>query len=312
MNSDSRNPAIPGALNVALLTLASASAAALLWTASHSRLWIAVAAAIAFSFVGNTLFALLHEAVHGVFHPRTVWNRWGGRLAAAWFPTGFQLQRAFHLTHHRNNRTELEQFDYIHPGDVKWLKFAQWYAILTGIYWLVAVLGAIVYALVPRTLHLGWLGDAESRAARQTSSSAYLEAASALPPWSSRLEILGAVAFQFGLAWALDLHLGGWALCYAAFGFNWSSLQYADHAFSPLDRHDGAWNLRVPPPVRALFLNYHHHLAHHRNPQVPWLYLGRYVDPTEPRPSFLSIWLSMWKGPRPYPGPPASTDEHAA
>ena len=59
--------------------------------------------------------------------------------------------------------------------------------------------------------------------------------------------------------------------------------------------------MRVAAPVRWLFLNYHYHRAHHRHPRVPWLYLGRYVDEDVPRPSFLSIWLSMWRGPRPLP-----------
>ena len=56
---------------------------------------------------------------------------------------------------------------------------------------------------------------------------------------------------------------------------------------------------------RLLFLNYHHHLAHHRHPNTPWLYLGEFVDRSEPQPSFLRIWLSMWRGPRRLPTPPA-------
>ena len=103
---------------------------------------------------------------------------------------------------------------------------------------------------------------------------------------------------------ALDLNLLGWGLCYAAFALNWSSLQYADHAWSGRDVHDGAWNLRVSRVVQALFLNYHHHKAHHQHPTVPWLHLPRYVDMTEERPSFLAIYLRMWRGPRPWPGDP--------
>ena len=65
--------------------------------------------------------------------------------------------------------------------------------------------------------------------------------------------------------------------------------------------HDGAWNLRVNPVVRVLFLNYHHHLAHHQQPQVPWIHLPKLVDPERPRPSFLKIYLRMWLGPRRFP-----------
>ena len=94
------------------------------------------------------------------------------------------------------------------------------------------------------------------------------------------------------------------AICYAAFALNWSSLQYADHAWSELDVKEGAWNLRVNKVVQWLFLNYHHHKAHHQHPDVPWVHLHHHVDFSEPRPSFFRIYLSMWRGPRPMPEDP--------
>ena len=57
--------------------------------ASHTESWgWRIAAALAFSFVNNTIFALLHEAVHGLVHPRRAVNDAFGRLMAAFFPTG--------------------------------------------------------------------------------------------------------------------------------------------------------------------------------------------------------------------------------
>jgi len=93
------------------------------------------------------------------------------------------------------------------------------------------------------------------------------------------------------------------SLC-AAFAVNWSALQYADHAWTERDVRNGAWNLRVNPLVRYLFLNYHHHKAHHQHTNVSWLYLPKYVDYLEHRPSFLSVYWNMWLGPRPYPEVP--------
>jgi fatty acid desaturase len=116
-----------------------------------------------------------------------------------------------------------------------------------------------------------------------------------------RLEILLSAAIQLLAWWTLDLTPVGWGACYAAFAVNWSALQYADHAWSDLDVRDGAWNLRVNRVVQYVFLNYHHHLAHHQHPEIPWIHLGKFVDVRAPRPSFLSIYLSMWKGPRPLP-----------
>lgn len=294
---------IPGRLNLLILVGAATISASALYAASHAPSWLGILlAALIFSFSTNTLFALLHEAVHGVFHKTKSINLWSGRLAAAFFPTGFQVQRAFHLTHHRNNRSRFEQFDYLHEGDIKWLKIAQWYAILTGLYWALTVLGVAAFLFVPRALRLRLLRARDSQVAVQTSSGPYLDALDALPPVAARLELVGTALFQVGLFWALDLTWLGWLVCYAAFGLNWSSLQYADHAFSPLDPQHGAWNLRVNQIVRMIFLNYHFHLAHHQHPQAPWIHLKKLVDPNEAQPRFLAIWWSMWRGPRPYPG----------
>lgn len=295
--------AIPARLNLALLGAVSLACAGLLRGASHAPgPWATAACAVLFAAAANTAFALLHEAVHGVFSPRRGVNEWAGRLAAAWFPTGFAMQRAYHLTHHRNNRSRLEQFDLIHDGDVRWLKLAQWYAILTGVYWAMTVAGALAYLVVPRALRARLLAAAGSRAAEQTSAGPYHAALDALDPFAARLEILLSFGLQAALFVLLDLSPGGWLACYAAFGLAWSSLQYADHAFSPLDPRDGAWNLRVGRIARAVFLNYHFHRAHHRNPRVPWSRLPETADRDQPQPTFWRVWRAMWGGPRREPG----------
>ncbi len=291
---------IPAALNVALLACALSAGAGALWLASHAEDWpVRLLAAGVFSFVNNTVFSLLHEATHGVLHPRRKVNDALGRVAATLFPTSFTMQRAFHLNHHRNNRTALEQFDYFRPGDNRLLKRAQWYSILSGLYWLFVPVGAVLFALFPGLLHR--LRGTGTRYGEQTGADAYLGRLEVAPGGAIRGEVLLAVLVQAGLAVMLDLSVTGWGVCYAAFAVNWSALQYADHAWSPLHVRDGAWDLRVAAPVRWLFLNYHYHRAHHRHPHVPWLYLGRYVQPDIERPSFLRIWLAMWRGPRPLP-----------
>jgi fatty acid desaturase len=294
---------IATAVNLGLLIEAGGVAAALLWAASRSPSWPGlILSAVAFSYVNNTVFSLLHEATHGILHPTARVNDWLGRLAAAFFPTAYGLQRAFHLTHHRNNRTELEQFDYLRPQDNKLLKLGQWYAIVTGLYWVFPPVACLAYFFFPRVFQLAVLRGDDSRVAQQTGADAYLESLEALSSSTVRLEILLTVLVQATMVWALDLTLAGWAFCYVAFAVNWSALQYADHAWSPLDVRDGAWDLRVNPVVRAFFLNYHYHLAHHRHPKVPWVHLARFVDRSRPRPAFLAIYLAMWRGPRPFPG----------
>src|SRR5690348_16997085 len=97
---------IPARLNMLLLAGAGVASLALLWVASHAgSWWLRIGAALVFSYTANTLFALLHESVHGLLLPEPRWNRRLGRVAAAFFPTSLTLQRGFHLTHHRNNRS---------------------------------------------------------------------------------------------------------------------------------------------------------------------------------------------------------------
>ena len=299
MDVDANRLPVPSRLNVALSLLAAAASCALLWLVSHTDVLLyRLLGALAFSYVNNTVFSLLHESVHGIFHRSEALNAWFGRWLAAFFPTSFTLQRFFHRGHHRRNRSAAERFDYIAPGENVLLKNVQWYGILTGLYWLLPPLSCVLFLVgvfpYPR--------DDEAEWSRQSGAGAMIAGVERLPRLTVSLEIVFAALWQLLLFRALDLRWSGWLLCYAAFAINWSSLQYADHAWSPLDAARGAWNLRVNPIARWLFLNYHHHRAHHENPKVSWIHLPRFVDGAEPRPSFLRIYLSMWRGPRPLPG----------
>ena len=293
-------PQPPNQLNIALLILTSLANGFLLWWVSHSTDWyLIVIGMIGFALISNTLFSLLHEAVHGLLNSKPVVNEWFGRLVAGWFPTSLTIQRAFHLTHHKNNRSAEEQFDVLHEDDVKWLKYLQWYSIISGVYWFSTIIGLLLYLLVPSVFRIKIFESKDSKIAQQTSSSAYFKVFNTIDSVQVKLEILGSILFQALLFWLLDLSWWGWLLCYTSFAVYWSALQYADHAYSELDPINGAWNLSVSRITRAIYLNYHYHLAHHQNPDVPWLYLGDYVDDALPQPSFWKVWLTMWwKGPR--------------
>ena len=307
--------AIPARLNIALLIGAGTATAGCLYVASHAgSLVVTLCAAVAFSFLNNTMFSLMHEAVHGVFHPNPTVNDAAGRVAAAFFPCAFSLQRAFHLAHHRNNRSACERFDFYAPDENRALKFAQWYCILTGLYWIASPVFCLIYGLtagwVPWTRLLG----TNTTFGRQTSAEPFLDSLRSVSPAAARIDAAISIAIQGTIIYILDISLAGWLLCYACFAVNWSSLQYTDHAFSTLDNKEGAWNLRVNPVARLIFLNYHHHLAHHREPGRPWTELPRLVRAGDPSPSFWSVYWRMWAGPRPLPvnaGPDTETQERA-
>jgi fatty acid desaturase/membrane-associated phospholipid phosphatase len=287
-------------LNVYVYVMVAAACLTCLWIASQPfPLLLRILAAIVFSFTNNTMFSLMHEAVHGNFHVNRKINEIGGRAAAAFFPTAFSLQRAFHLTHHRNNRSDAERFDYVGSHENHFLKTAQWYSILTGLYWFSAPAFCAVYAVFSEIIPWQRLFASGSRFAKQTSAAPFLECIAEVPISRVRFDVLTTIAIQLVIIELLGLSFYGWFLCYAFFAVNWSSLQYADHAFSNLDRYEGAWNLKVNPFVRVLFLNYHYHLVHHRDPNTKWAELPDQVQETDKSISFGRILLLMWEGPRP-------------
>jgi fatty acid desaturase len=289
-------------VNIAIAAAAMMVSCACLWWASHAGHWgEVVVAALIFSFTNNTIFALHHEAVHRNFHPVPWVNEAGGWLFAAWFPTSFAVQRISHLGHHRRNRTDQELYDYVLPGQSRWLKTYWIYCLLTGGYWMIIPVAGLVYLLCP------W--GFRSRAFREGPArfwgfEPFVSDIARAPIRSIWPQYVMTLAVQAGLWIALDLHWAGWLACYWAFGINWSSVQYTDHAWSRRDVIEGAWNLRRKRVTEALFLNYNLHLAHHREPQVPWHGLPSRVRVDDAAPTFWSIYRQLWLGPRPAPDGP--------
>ena len=270
-----------------------------LWAATHYQSWYLKALfAVGFGLVGNTIFSLLHESVHRIFHHNKSVNDVFGQFSALFFPTGFHFQRAFHLGHHRRNRTDVELFEQYAPGDSKLLKFAQLYTVLLGFYWTSAPLGGIFYIFSPSMLK-GSLFRSQHPWMKAMSMDAMLSGLDKASAPRIRFELVITLLFQVALFAVLKLSFLSWLLCYWSFAVMWGSLQYADHAWSVRDIRQGAWNLKVNKFIHWVFLHYHHHLAHHQHPYVPWLHLHKFVDSEKEKPSHVSIWLKMWKGPTP-------------
>ncbi len=297
---------IPEKLNIIMFVLVLPITWFLLWIVSHSEsvLYILLSAFM-FALLHNTVFSLLHEAVHGVFSKNKLRNDFFGILSAAAFPTSFTLQKIAHLGHHKRNRTDKELYDYYLPTESKALRNVWLYGgNLFGLYWFMIPFSNLLILIAPkyftseRFIH---------GAGRVLGFESYLEEIAQHNIWRIWVEALLALVYQATLYYVLDLSWQGWLLAHWFFALHWSALQYVDHAWSPRDIVEGAWNLKVLPISRWCALNYHLHLAHHRYPDVPWIHLPKLVDPNEPYPTFWSIYLTLWKGVRPAPvmGAPA-------
>ena len=81
-------------------------------------------------------------------------------------------------------------------------------------------------------------------------------------------------------------------------------LPLVEEVRTPLDRIEGAYDLRLPTPVRWLFLNFNYNLTHHRLPRAAWQELHGHVDPAQTQPLWRR-WLSVFRPPEPYPDDPS-------
>lgn len=299
MQTRSENTVIPETLNTAVIIVTVPITWGLLWAASHGSTVTVLFAAWMFSLFNNTMFSMTHEAVHGVLYKNRRLNRLAGIFCSAFFPTSFTLQRISHLGHHKRNRTDREMYDYYLPTESKWLRNVWIYAgNLFGFYYVTVILGNMIYLVAPWLYTSQWFIKGP---ARYLGFEPYVEEIAQHSKTQIWLECALSFGYQCCVFYFLDLNLAGWIICHFAFALHWSALQYVVHAWSPRDIIHGAWNLRVSPLFRVIALNYHYHLAHHENPEVPWKYLGDYIDHQARRPYFWEIYLSLWGGARPAP-----------
>ena len=289
---------IPSNLNILILIFSVVIHFTSLFAVQNYFLtWKMIPFLILFSYITNTIFSLFHESVHGVLHSNRSVNDNIGRFCAFFFPTSFSLQQIYHLGHHRRNRTDDEMFDMYYAHEKRWPKKLTIFGLMSGLYWSSAFFSCLIFLFIP------WLFSSKrfinSSFNKTFKFEAMLKGANkkSTPTNLIRLETILMILFWMALFYFTQLKVTTWLLCFWAFGLNWGSLQYTDHAFTKRDIRHGAWNLKVNPIVRTLFLNYHFHKVHHQFPNLPWNHLPKFINPNDEMPKFSKIYWRLWLGP---------------
>jgi fatty acid desaturase len=257
--------------------------------------------ALLFCLMMQGVFSLMHECFHGHGHPSATVNRLIGIATGTMFGTAYTLFRVNHEGHHVRNRSDAEIAEYILPGESAARKiFLYYFAILGGI-WLGALVASVILPFLPYRFARFLNPPAKSMNGYSLSFAQFSRA-----DWTS-LRVEGAVGL---VVWGAAIMLLGWdfrllTLIYAAFAFSWSSLQWVYHMRTPLDRIEGAYDLRAPWPVRGLFLNFNYNLTHHRRPDVPWQGMHAMVNRGETQPLWYR-YLMVFKCPEPMPADPST------
>jgi fatty acid desaturase len=256
---------------------------------------------VVFCLVMQGVFSLMHDCFHGHGHPDPTANRLLGVALAAIFGTAFTLHRVNHGGHHVRSRSRAEMPEYIFPGESAARKRSIYYFAILGGSWLGSFLAALVLPLVP----FGFVKRL-NRPASSMNSNALAFADFTAADWRAlRVDSGIAVAWWGAAILIFDWQWQVLLLAYACFAFSWSSLQWVYHLRTPLDPVEGAYDLRLPRPVRWLFLNFNYNLTHHREPALPWQQLHAAVDQRETQPLWYR-YLRVFTPPERLPEDPAS------
>ena len=262
--------------------------------------WVTVPLLFAFCAVMQGVFTLMHEFFHKNAHPDPATNYAIGVVGAVLFGTSATLHRINHWGHHIRNRTSAERGEFVHPGEGYAGKVLLYYFATMGGLWIAGVAFPLASLLIPYR-SVTWL---RSKAEFNTYSAAFAQFGPR--DWTRmRLETVALALF-----WGASVAWGPWrwetlALAYAVFAYHWSVLQWVYHLRTPIDVVEGAYNLRVPTPVRLLWLNFNCNLTHHRHPALPWQELPARTDWAETQPMWYRYAL-MWLPPVPFPADPGT------
>ena len=284
---------IPDRLNASILMLQLISIFACFRVASIiSWPWAMVVLACGFAVLMVSVYSIIHEAEHGMLFTNHHANLAGGIIAASFFPAPFHLLRQGHLGHHLRNRSDDEAFDLWFEGESPVWKWMQWIGILTGLFYLMVVLGNIVVLVLPFLLHRRWF-------AFDRPSAAFMDALNPTYARLIQLEALGCIALHVMIVWMMQIPLSRYLALYGTFGALWSGLQYVHHYATERHITRGARNLWLWWPIDKLWLNHNWHRVHHEHPTISWRYLEKLGQATRDDRSFLPwMYLRMWSGPR--------------
>jgi fatty acid desaturase len=284
---------IPGRLNLLIIVLQLGAIGFCIYMARLHLTWPwLLALAAGFGLLMNSVYAIIHEADHGMLFADRRSNDAGGILMSLFFPAPFHLLRQGHLGHHMRNRSDDEAFDLYFDGEHPIWKGLQLYGTMTGFYWLVVVLSNVVVLVVPFVMKRDYFTfDRPSAAFMDSLNPRYV-------PFI-KLEALGVIALHMAIVRLLDVPLTNYIVMYSGFGFSWSAMQYVHHYGTTRHVLKGARNLWIWGPIDLIWLNHNWHLTHHKHPTIPWRYLREIGQQEDPERGFLPFhYLRMWKGPR--------------
>jgi fatty acid desaturase len=297
---------IPAKLNVIIIIICTALYFFLLQVGSNTpEIGMKLLLGLVFGIIMIPVYSLMHESAHKTLHPNQKLNLFLGQFLSTLFAVPYHFFRHCHLKHHQKNRTDEEMWDLYYEHQNRWARYGNLYLMMVGFGYFSLWLSIVIFAISPTMI--------QSKIFRQHKEMrGFLEGLdNSFKFRFFQVESIIIIVFQVFSLWLIGWDFMTWIIFYIIHGFIWSSQNYVNHAFSPRDIINGAHNLTIPQWLNIIYLNFNIHLAHHQNPQIPWIHLPRYIKSNKGRISFFKNYLRLWHGPllTKEPSPKYSTKE---
>ncbi|PJZ57922.1 fatty acid desaturase family protein [Leptospira barantonii] len=235
---------------------------------SSAMFWIDFILILASTIFSYTLWALIHECVHGNFSNSRDESHLSGRILCILFGTPYQVVKTAHLMHHKFNRAEGERIEYVEAdaGPILVQKVFYYVRLFLGTYFLEVAGGFLLSLPLSFTTRI-----ADRYVSKFPVHKAFFKQIQKTEIVRElRIDSLW-ILLLFGTAF----HLGGssfsFLLCVLFLrGFIVSFLDHSYHYGKELDNVYSSFNLSLPKSFSSLFLHFNYHRVHHHFPGCPW------------------------------------------
>ena len=219
--------------------------------------------------LSNTLWALIHEAMHRLLLPASKINDYIGRLLSVGFGVSFEVVKFCHLMHHRYNRHwESEYYD---PAKKTWLKAAPFYYLqcFCGVY-LAEIFTSLLFLLPENAIKLMISKISKPFEVPNIKETVYQYFFVKNRIVSVRQDIIAALIVYSLSIYAYDGHLKWFFIMFFGRAFIVSFMDNIYHYATPADNSLQAKAVKSPKWISFLLLNGNFHITHHAKLNVSW------------------------------------------
>ena len=247
-----------------------------LWLLPSSRWWALMVFPLA--VLNNPFWALIHEAIHDIFHRSAKVNTAAGRLLSILFGAPFQILRQTHLSHHKFNRSLFEKGTEVYcPEKASRFKasVSYYFYIVCGLY-LLEVFSALIFLLPRRLFEI--VGQRLAR--RGTLQEKWLAARFSNDARRREIRFDGLMVMLI-FALSAAAYRPYWQVFLCVMIMRALLISLMDNVYHYRTRINvtvSGYNLSASRLVAFGLLNFNLHRVHHRNPGVPWAMLPVFLE----------------------------------